>query len=56
MRWPALAGHLAARYRQAAAQRTLGAGVRLPENAAELLQPGDRRQLSVEHMAAQLLG
>lgn len=53
-RWPHLAAHLAARYRRAAAQRGLGAP--LPDNAAELLQPCGRRQLSSGGMAEQLLG
>lgn len=53
MRWPALAAHLAARYRQAVAQQRLG--IQLPENAAELVQPCDRRLLSAAHMAGELL-
>lgn len=53
MRWPALAAHLAARYRQAVAQRQLG--IELPENAAELLQPCDRRLLCAANMAGELL-
>lgn len=53
MRWPALAAHLAARYRQAVAQQQLG--IQLPENAAELVQPCDRRLLSAAHMAGELL-
>lgn len=56
VRWPALASHLAARYRQAAAERQPGAAPQLPEDAAQLLHPGDRRRLSLEHMAAELLG
>lgn len=53
MRWPALAAHLAACYRQAVAQQQLG--IVLPENAAELLQPCDRRLLSAAHMAGELM-
>ncbi|PRW20453.1 concanavalin A-like lectin glucanase [Chlorella sorokiniana] len=53
MRWPALAAHLAARYRQAVAQRQLG--IALPDNAAELVQPCSRRLLSAAHMAGELL-
>lgn len=53
-RWPQLAAHLAARYRRAAAQRSLGAP--LPDNAAELLHPCDRRLLCSQAMAEQLLG
>lgn len=56
MRWPQLAAHLAARYRKCTAQRQLGTSVALPENAAELLHPCDRRLLSSGGMAEQLLG
>ena len=48
VRWPALMAHLAARYREAAH------GV-MPK-AGQLLAPTDRRLLSSEHMAKQLLG
>jgi hypothetical protein len=48
MRWPAIAGHLAARYREAACGT--------PADPALLLRPTDRRLLSSEHMAEQLLG
>lgn len=41
VRWPRLAGHLAARYRQAA-----GGGAADP---GALLAPGDRTHLSLEH-------
>jgi hypothetical protein len=47
MRWPALAAHVAARYRQAACPGS-------PLDAAALLQPCDRRLMSSQHMAAQL--
>ena len=40
MRWPGLAAHLAARYRQAAGGP--------PAEAGELLRPCDRRVLSLE--------
>jgi hypothetical protein len=48
MRWPAIAAHLAARYREAASGT--------PADPALLLRPTDRRLLSSEHMAEQLLG
>ncbi|PRW20583.1 putative acetyltransferase isoform X2 isoform A [Chlorella sorokiniana] len=47
-RWPAFASHLAARYVAAAGGQQPG--------KEQLLRPCDRRQLSVEHMKAQLLG
>lgn len=47
-RWPAFAAHLAARYVAAAGGPQPG--------KEQLLRPCDRRQLSVKHMKAQLLG
>jgi hypothetical protein len=46
VRWPALAAHLAARYREAATG--------LPPDAAQLLAPADRCLMAAEPMAAQL--
>lgn len=47
-RWPLLAAHLAARYREKAGGS--------PADPSELLRPTDRTLLSVEHMAPLLLG